>query len=561
MKPNHCPFVKFLLLVCVLGASKVSIAQSQVSEPAATHYINGAIWTGKQGAADASVMSVQDGRIVYIGNTSPAANKNEKVVDLKGRFVVPGLIDNHVHFIEGGSGLAAVQLRDAATPEEFSKRIVDYAKTLKSGQWVLYGNWDHELWGGELPNKAWIDAQTPDNPVFVMRLDGHMGFSNSVALKLAGINADSTQPEGGEIVRNKMGEPTGVLKDTGMNPIFAAIPKPSNADLLKSIEAAQNHALKLGLTKVHVMTAYPGEGDIYDAFQLADQKGLLKMRIAVYTPIEHWKKEIAAGPGNKYSSDLLSWNGFKGLTDGALGSTTAWFYDPYLDAPDTNGFPLIAAEQLREMVVDANAADVKLAIHAIGDQAIDMVIKVMQQAAGDQIKTRRYRIEHFQHPSAAGIRAAAQGGIIASMQPYHAIDDGRWAEKRIGPERIKTTYAFKSVLDAGGILSFGSDWPVAPLAPLAGIYAAVTRRTIDGANPNGWQPQEKISVEQALHAYTVANAYAAFEEDVAGTLEVGKRADFVVLGEDLRKADQTKIPDVTIEMTVVGGNVAYRLNQ
>ena len=212
------------------------------------------------------------------------------------------------------------------------------------------------------------------------------------------------------------------------------------------------------------------------------------------------------------------------------------------------------------MVVDADAAGIRLAIHAIGDRAIDTAIAAMQESAGDAIKARRYRIEHFQHPSSAAINSIAENGIIASMQPYHAIDDGRWAEKRIGAERIKTTYAFKSILDAGGILSFGSDWPVAPLSPLSGIYAAVTRQTTDGANPEGWQPQEKISVEQALSAYTSANAYTGFEEDIAGTLETGKRADFVVLAKDLRKIDATEIADVSVVMTVIDGKVEYQSN-
>jgi hypothetical protein len=335
------------------------------------------------------------------------------------------------------------------------------------------------------------------------------------------------------------------------------MPKPSNQELLKSIDAAQKHAFSLGLTQVHVMTASPTEADIYDAFVLADQKGLLRIRTIVYTPIQYYQ-EVLNDMGNKtYQSELLSWGGFKGLTDGALGSTTAWFYDPYLDAPDKTGFPLIDAAELEAMLRAADKADVNVAIHAIGDRAIDVVIDTMVKTAGDDIKSKRYRIEHFQHPSKAAIKAQADYGIIASMQPYHAIDDGRWAEKRIGAERILTTYAFKSIIDAGGVLSFGSDWPVAPLAPLKGIAAAVARQTIDGANPDGWMPQEKISVEQALTAYTTNNAYAVFEEELAGTLKEGKRADFVVLDQDLRAVDPSEIASVVVHMTVVDGQIEF----
>ncbi len=556
----------FLIVILVVGTTtQARAAQSAATEPAVVEYINGIIWTGNSAMnSDASVMVTTDGQISYIGNKRPTRSDDAppaQVVDLNGQFVIPGLIDNHVHFIDGGAGLAAVQLRDAKTQEEFKRRIIEYANELDAGQWVLFGNWDHEQWGGELPRKEWIDAATPNTPVFVMRTDGHMGFANSAALKLAGIDRNSQQPDGGEIVFAENGEPTGVLKDTALDPMFAAIPAPSETELLRLIEAAQQHALSLGLTQVHVMTASPSEADIYSAFVLADQRGLLRIRTIVYTPIQYWREVLQDLGDRRYSSKLLSWGGFKGLTDGALGSTTAWFYEPYLDAPDKSGFPLIEAEQLKAMLADAHAADVDVAIHAIGDRAIDVVIETMHDVAGENIRDKRYRIEHFQHPSRAAIKTAADYGIVASVQPFHAIDDGRWAEKRIGAERILTTYAFKSIIEAGGILSFGSDWPVAPLSPLMGIHAAVTRATLDGANPEGWVPQEKISVEQALTAYTANNAFTVFEEQEGGTLEVGKRADFVVLEKDLRTVDPDEIANVAIQMTVIDGRVEYENSQ
>jgi predicted amidohydrolase YtcJ len=548
--------LKLLLLISLGFIVQISAAEQAVKP--SVIYTNGIIWTGADELGIASAMVVTDGKISYIGNAQPSRVDPVKIVDLKGKFVTPGLIDNHTHFIEGGAGLAGVQLRDATTPEQFSNRIIDYAEGLKAGQWVQFGNWDHENWGGLLPDKSWIDEQTKDNPVLVMRIDGHMGFANSAALKLAGIDADSVAPAGGEIERDQKGEPTGILKDTALNAVFKVIPKPSDEELLDAINTAQSHALSLGLTKVHVMVANPGETNLFEAFKLADQQGLLKIRVAVYTPIEAWQEEITKRQNQRYVSERLSWGGLKGLTDGALGSTTAWFYDPYSDAKHTSGLPIILPEQLQEMVDATDAKDIRLAIHAIGDRSIDAAIQAMKNSAGDDIKFRRFRIEHFQHPTKDAIEAAAKHGIIASMQPYHAVDDGRWAEKRIGAERIKTTYAFNSILAAGGILSFGSDWPVAPLSPLQGIHAAVTRKTLDGAHPDGWLPQEKITVEQALIAYTATNAYAGFEESIAGSLEPGKRADFVVFDQDLRTIDPDSIKDVKVKMTVINGRVEYQ---
>jgi len=471
---------------------------------------------------------------------------------------MPGFIDNHVHFLDGGAALASVDLRDAATPEEFTKRIIDYAGTLPQGRWVLNGNWDHEWWGGELPRKEWIDAATPDTPVFIHRLDGHMALANSAALKLAGVDAATATPDGGEIVHDASGEPTGILKDNAMDLVFAAIPPMSTDEKLAVFELAQSHALSLGLTEVHAVTNGPMDAEMLDAFRLAHDRGLMKIRIYALTPIDNWESARDRVAREGYGDELLRWGGLKGFVDGSLGSTTAWFYEPFTDVPETSGFPLGDPESLKATMADADAAGLKLAIHAIGDKAIDVLIENMRAIAGADIKSRRYRIEHFQHPSTAAIEKAGESGIIASMQPYHAIDDGRWAEKRIGSERIKTTYAFRSLLDAGVILSFGSDWPVAPLSPLAGVYAAVTRQTIDGLNPDGWQAQEKITVEEALSAYTAANAYSGFEEDRAGTLEAGKRADFAMLSDDPRTVVPADIRNIEVLETVIDGVSVFK---
>lgn len=521
-------------------------------------YVNGVIWTGVADAPDASVMGVKDGVVAFVGDTTPADAAAADVVDLHGRFVMTGFIDNHVHFLDGGAALASVDLRDAATPEEFTHRITAYAASLPDGRWVLQGNWDHELWGGALPRRDWIDAATGDHPVFVMRLDGHMGLANSAALRLAGIDADTPTPEGGEIVRDADGTPTGILKDVAMDAIFAVIPTPSDDELVEIIERAQAHAFSLGLTEVHAVANGLSDAGMLDAFLLARDRGVLKLRVDAFSPLALWEDARDRVAQSGAGDDRLRWGGVKGFVDGSLGSTTAWFYEPYTDAPETRGFPLGDPAILKERIEAADAAGLHLAVHAIGDRAIDTLLEDFRNAAGDAIASRRYRIEHFQHPTRDAIETAAADGVIASMQPYHAIDDGRWAENRIGSERIKTTYAFRTILDAGGLLTFGSDWPVAPLSPLEGVYAAVTRATIDGANPTGWQPQEKISVEEALTAYTATNAYAGFEEDVAGRLEPGKRADFVVLSADPRAVEPAAIRDITVLQTVIAGETVYR---
>ncbi len=547
----------FIVLAACDRAAPPAAVNTTLAAPADVLYTGGIIWTGAPGAADASAIAVRDGKVVYVGSDAGIDFSARRTVQLGGRFLMPGFIDNHVHFFTGGAALASVDLRDAGSPEEFVKRISDYAATLPAGGWTLNGNWDHQLWGGELPHRKWIDAATADRPVFVMRLDGHMGLANSAALAIAGITAATESPAGGEIVRDSNGEPTGVLKDTATRLVLDHVPPPGDDQMLEWFALAQTHALSAGLTQVHAVTVNPKEMSRLDYFRLAESRGLLKLRIHAYMPLEHWSALSERVQREGHGEGRLRWGGVKGFVDGSLGSETAWFHEPYLDNPDEFGFPLVDPDVLRAQIRQADAAGRRLAIHAIGDRAIDLLIDAMRDVAGADVAQRRFRIEHFQHPTRDAIEAIADSGIIASMQPYHAIDDGRWLEAKIGTERARTTYPFRSILDAGGVLTFGSDWPVAPLSPLEGVYAAVSRRTIDGANPGGWQPQEKISVEEALVAYTRNNAYAVFEEGVGGTLEPGKRADFVVLSADPRAVDPESIREIKVIETVIGGEVAW----
>lgn len=520
-------------------------------------FVNGTIWTADPQNPSARVLAVKDDKIIYLGDEAPTTHSGVKTVDLQQRFMMPGFIDNHLHFLDGGFSLASVDLRDAKSKDTFINRIAQHAKGLQAGEWVLNGNWDHTLWGGEMPTKSWLDPVTGDTPVAVMRIDAHLMLANSAALKLAGIDANTPTPEGGEIQKDANGEPTGILKDTAMFKVMEVIPKPSDEQWRHALALAQEHAFSLGLTQVHVMVAGENETDPLKPFLLAQEADELKIRAKVFAPIQQWQqtadyvKQFGPGKGK------LSWNGAKALTDGALGSGTAWFHEPFVDEPDNSGFPLTAPNNLKQWMQGAYNADVKMAIHAIGDKAIDTAIDIFADLAGEDTRAQRFRIEHFQHPSAEAVQRIADLGIIAAAHPYHAIDDGRWAENRLGAERIKTTYPFKSILDAGGILSFGSDWPVAPLAPMDGVYAAVTRRTLDDKNPDGWIPEQKISVEQALTAYTRTNAYLGFDEANTGTLATGKQADLIILSEDPRKVAPETLRGVKVTATMVAGEWVF----
>ncbi|GFE81758.1 amidohydrolase [Steroidobacter agaridevorans] len=523
-------------------------------------YFNANVWTGDARQPKAEAIAIDDGSIVALGSTAEVrklADPKTRVVDLQGAFVVPGFIDNHVHFINGGMALAQVDLRDAATRAEFTKRIAQAAAKTPKGQWVKDGNWDHELWGGELPTRDWIDKDTANTPVFISRLDGHMALANSLVLKLAGIDENTADPEGGTIVRDQNGRPTGVLKDNAMNLVNQAIPPLSDQELADGLERAMEHAVARGVTQVHDMGGIE-DWRVIELYRRARASDKLRLRIYSFAPLADWQKAAEYKQRNGSGDAWLRWGGLKGFVDGSLGSTTAWFHQPYDDAPNTTGLTMVDPEQLRTAITAASKAGLHVAVHAIGDRANDWLLDAFEKVeqAGPK-QDWRFRIEHAQHLTPAAIKRFGLLGVVPSMQPAHAIDDGRWAEKRIGAERLKGTYAFRSLIDSGAHLTFGSDWPVAPLDPLTGIYAAVTRRTADGANPNGWLPQQKITVAEALRSYTAENAWAGFQEGKVGVLKQGALADFAVLSKDLFAVPATEIINVKVVRTVVGGREMY----
>jgi predicted amidohydrolase YtcJ len=471
--------------------------------------------------------------------------------------VVPGFMDGHTHFIYGGFQLTSVDLRDADSPQEFVSRIKRFASRLRPGEWITGGDWDHERWPGTpLPERSWIDSVTPNNPVFVSRLDGHMSLANSAALRLARVSRATQDIQGGTIVRDRNGEPTGVLKDEAQGPVLAVIPVPSRSQSDSAISRALAWAASKGVTAVADVSVPWFE---VAALKRARARGALTTRVSVYVPLSDWRRMADTVRANGFGDEWIRVAGVKGYVDGSLGSTTALFYEPYVDEPQTSGLLVTPEDSLRQWIGGADSAGLQVTVHAIGERANGLLLDIYDSVASAHgPRDRRFRIEHAQHLRRQDIRRIARSGIIASMQPYHAIDDGRWAEKRIGPERIKTTYAFRSLLDTGARLAFGSDWTVAPLDPLLGIYAAVTRRTLDGKHPGGWIPDQKITVEEALRAYMAGDAYGVFAEKTRGKLAPGYLADLVLIDRDLTKVRPETLDQARVVATVVGGKVVYR---
>ncbi|NDQ57058.1 MAG: amidohydrolase [Acidipila sp.] len=565
---NRRPSLKLssVLLLISLTVALVPVAYAQ-HPPADLVVLNGKVYTVDREHPRAEAIAVVGGRIRAVGSNTEIKEwiaPSTRVVDARGNSVLPGFIDAHVHFSNGGADLSNVQLRDTTTREEFVRRIGAFAKTLHKGEWILGGNWDHEQFpNAEMPTREWIDALTPDNPVWVDRYDGHMALANSLALKLAGIDRNTKDVPGGVILRDAAGNPTGGIKDAATSLVYRVIPPLSEERLTSAIRAALAEAASHGVTGVDDIS---GAADlrIYQKLLARDE---LTTRIYAITPIEEGAAPATVGIMAGFGNGRLRTGALKGFADGSLGSTTAMFFEPYNDSPQTTGVfagMMFPEGNMLKMAKAADAAGLQLAIHAIGDKAIRTILDMYAQIAKENgpvplngRSERRWRIEHAQHMHPDDFEKFARLGVIASMQPYHAIDDGRWAEKRIGHERGKGTYAFRTFLDHHVKLAFGSDWPVAPLNPIAGLYAAVTRRTTDGKNPGGWYPEQKITLEEAIEAFTMGSAYAEFSEEQKGSIKPGKFADIVVINADLFAIAPEKIQDARVATTIVGGKIVY----
>jgi predicted amidohydrolase YtcJ len=524
--------------------------------------INAAVHTMESAHPTAEAVAVLGNRIAAVGSTAEIralAGTGTRMIDAGGKLVLPGFNDAHVHFLMGGFSLANVGLRDAQSPQEMAKRLSEYARKLPKGRWILGGDWDHERWpDAPLPTKDMIDAATPDNPVWVNRLDGHMALANSLALKLAGITKETKDPPGGLIVRDpKTGEPTGILKDAAEELVDRAVPEKTFEEKHIAARAATEHAAQVGVTSLTDMSA----GEDVGLYQYMLQRGELKTRIYAIRSIVSWEPMAKTGVHAAFGSDMLRIGGLKGFADGSLGSSTALFFEPYSDTPNTRGLlfdQMLPEGIMLKRVEAADKAGLQIMIHAIGDEANMRILDIYQQAADKNgPRDRRFRIEHAQHLRPAEIPRFGRQKVVASMQPYHAADDGRWCDKRVGPERSKGTYSFRSLLASGAVLAFGSDWTVAPLNPMEGLKAAVTRQTLDGKHPNGWTPEQKLTLDEAIRAFTVGSAYAEFAENVKGTIVPGRLADIVMLDRDLYKVPPAEIDKGRVVLTLMDGRVVW----
>jgi predicted amidohydrolase YtcJ len=555
-----------LCALCLCAVPAVAAGDSFSPLVADLVLVNGKVWTVDRAHPEAQALAVWHGRLVAVGRNDEVrrlAGPKTRIIDAAGRRVVPGFHDSHIHLLGSGLRLAEVALKDAADEAEFGRRLRDFDARLPRDRWLLGGEWDHDrTFGGRLPTAELLDRYVPDRPAFLRRYDGHMALVNTRVLRLAGITADTPDPSGGVIYR-KPGtrEPTGLLRDNAMDLVLHLISVTTDEQIVEAVRAALDEARQVGMTSVQDMDGSDGptRRRLFRLYQDLARAGKLTVRIDLRWPLGAWRELASLGVERGFGDDWVRIGGLKGFADGSLGSSTAKMFAPFLNEPGNTGIFVTPMSRLREDIAAADRAGLSVAIHAIGDRANAELLDVFAEVARrNGPRDRRLRIEHAQHLRPEDYGRFKELGVIPSMQPYHAIDDGRWAEGRIGGARCASSYAFRSLLDAGARLAFGSDWSVAPLSPMLGIDAAVNRRTLDGKHPEGWFAQQKITVAEAIEAYTLTSAYAAFEEKGRGSLEVGKLADFVVLSRDiLAAAERDHIAETEVLYTVVGGRVVY----
>jgi predicted amidohydrolase YtcJ len=551
---------KFALCVLIIMTSLDANAELK---PSATLIVtNAAVYTVEKQQPKAEAVAVVGDRIVAVGSRADIdlwRGPKTKLIDAGGKLLLPGFNDAHLHFIQGGAQLGQVQLTDAATPEEFAKRIAVQIKKTPKGEWILGGRWDETKWPKPvLPTRDLVDPVTGDIPMFVERYDGHEALANSAAMKLAGVDAKTPDVPGGVIMRDASGNPTGIFKDAAMPLVYKSIPPMTHEQRLLAARGALKHAASLGVTSVQHMN--PEFADVAAYSELAE-KGELTARIYAVPMETDWRDQAKVGIRRAWGSSFLRLGAVKGYADGSLGSRTAYMFEPFTDDPGNRGLlsdEMHPTSAMRDRLMQADAAELQLRVHAIGDRGISMTLDIFADIEKEHgYHDQRFAVEHAQHMAQKDFERFAKLHVIASMQPYHAIDDGRWAEGRLGHARARYSYAWRSFLDHGVTLAFGTDWPVAPLDPMLGVYAAVTRATLDGKNPGGWIPEEKITLPEAIEAYTMGAAFAEFQESEKGSISPGKLADMVILNDNIFELKPEAIRTVTVKTTIVGGKVVY----
>ncbi|MGA2640470.1 MAG: amidohydrolase [Spirochaetia bacterium] len=517
--------------------------------------VNGNFHTMDAAVPKARAVASRGGIFVHVGDEAgarAALGRHPEVLDLAGRCVLPGLTDAHLHFKWYAESLRAVNV-ETATMEEAAARVSARAASSPAGAWITGSGWNHNVWdAGGLPDTRPLDKAAPRNPVCLEAKNGHALWVNSLALHEAGIGLDTRDPEGGQIVHSREGIPSGILLENAMRLVQAAIPRPTPGELAGLMRDAQAAALIAGLTGIHDFD----NTIALEAFQELEERGELRLRVLKGIPHEQLSAAISLGLHSGFGGERLTLGPVKMFADGALGPQTAWMIAPY-EGTWSTGIPRLTASQLFDDILRANAAGIACAVHAIGDAACHVVLDAFERAAQPGKTAMRNRIEHVQllHPDDIG--RLSRLGITASMQPLHATSDMIIAERYWG-ERCRGAYAWKSLLDAGATLAFGSDCPVEVCDPLAGIHAAVTRRRADGSpGADGWRPEQRLTVEQAVHAYTRGAAFAAGRESELGSMVAGKRADLTVLDADIFSIDPHEIRNANVAATIIGGTIEY----
>jgi predicted amidohydrolase YtcJ len=519
----------------------------------------GQVLTIDEDIPSAEAVAVVGNRIAWVGGSREAQRwigKDTRVIDLDGRLLIPGFIDAHVHFLSGGLRLMQLDCREARSPEELQRLIKNKADQLSKAEWITGGGWDESLWDPPtLPDRNLLDSAAPNNPVVLSRVDGHSCVVNSLALKISGINRRTPDPKTGKIDRDpKTGEPTGILREAAQG-LIKGIPDPGPAQRKKAMELALAEARRFGVTSVNAIGG-PAELKLFQQFRDREK---LTLRIYFITSFsdayDYINPARDLGISRGFGGDFIRVGCFKDFIDGSMGSRTAYLFESFSDQPGNVGIPEMSQRKLNDICRRAAESNLQPAVHAIGDRGVHMVAQAYLKAG--LTKADRPRIEHTQIVRLIDIPLLVRSGAVASMQPTHATSDMRWAETRLGSERIRGAYAWKSLLDSGVPIAFGTDWPVEPLDPMLGLYAAVTRQDHDGKPEDGWYPEQCLSLEEAVRLYTAGAAYAAFREHDLGSITPGKLADMTVLSQNILKLSPSEILKTKVDFTILDGRIIH----
>lgn len=546
------------MLFIVFWAGLTTIGCQPKPAEKAELVIYGRIFTGIDNQPFVEALAAAEGKILATGTEKQIKKyirPETRVILLKGGVAIPGLIDAHTHFASGGQSLITLSFRGVNSVETVQKMVAEKIKELPPGTPVFGREYDHTLFPEQKwPSKEDLDKVAPNNPVIIRRVDGHSAWVNSLALKLSGIDKKTKDPFGGEIVRDsKTGEPTGILKEAAMGllKVRPTIQSTPEQDILRALD----HARQLGLTGVHADVGLK-ELEIYKKIR---DEGKLTLRVYAWLPIEEIDECLKQGIRQGQGDEFLKIGFLKAFIDGTLGSGTALMFEPFSDEPSKSGLAQYPEEEFYKLLEKAYANDFQVGVHAIGDKGVNWVLNAVEKAQKKYgKKDLRFRIEHAQIIKPEDFPRFRELGVIASMQPTHCTTDMRFCERRVGKERSRYAYAWRSLLNNGAILAFGSDWPVEPLDPRRGLYSAITRKNIEFDYPEGgWFPEQKLTLAEAIKYFTWGSAYASFEENLKGTLEPGKLADITIFGRDIFNVEPREILSAPIAYTIVGGKVVF----